>query len=105
MLTYSAKALRQDAQKFAEVMRDVETALISASDLGKHQDCLKTIGSVLDDAAEHLKRLQTGQPAMLMCCWILWPKTAIQYRLQYILNLSCFCSRGIFEILPTRLTY
>ena len=56
----AAKALRQDAQKFAEVMRDVETALISASDLGKHQACLKTIGSVLDEAAEHLKRLQTA---------------------------------------------
>ena len=56
----AAKALRQDAQKFAEVMRDVETALISASDLGKHQECLKTIGSVLDEAAEHLKRLQTA---------------------------------------------
>ena len=58
--TGTANSLSQDALKFAGVVRDVETALLSVKDLGKHQDCLKIISGILDEAADHLKRLQTA---------------------------------------------
>ena len=41
-------------------MRDVETALLPVKNLGKHQDRLKNISGILDEAADHLKRLQTA---------------------------------------------